>query len=186
MGVRRATAATARKTPKPKTPAVKVDFKVGQKVVYPGYGVGQIQSVETKEISGFPISFYMVRILESDITIMVPLNKITEVGLRPVVGEKEVKDLYKMLAIKEVVVEQTTWNRRHREYMEKIKTGCVFQIGEVLRDLCVIRIDKVLSFGERKMLELAKGLLVKELAIAESTDETTVEAQIEEVFAAHA
>jgi CarD family transcriptional regulator len=84
---------------------------------------------------------------------------------------------------KEIVVEQTTWNRRFREYMEKIKTGSIFEICEVVRDLCVIRQDKVLSFGEKKMLELAKGLMVKELSIAEGSDEPSVEAQVEEIFA---
>ncbi len=172
--------ATNNKMKKPEKP---VDFVVGQKVVYPGHGVGQIQSVETKEIAGTKISFYMIRILESDVTVMVPLNKVENVGLRPTVTEDEVKDVYKMLKDKRIVVEMTTWNRRYREYMEKIKTGSIFEIGEVVRDLCVIREEKILSFGERKMLELAKGLLVKELAIGESSDEPTVEAQVEGLFA---
>ena len=144
-------------------------FAEGQKVVYPGHGVGQIQAIETKEISGTHISFYMIRVLENDITVMVPVNKVDSVGVRAIIGEKEVKKVYGMLRDKKIVVEQTTWNRRYREYMEKIKTGSIFEITEVLRDLCVLRTDKVLSFGERKMLELAKGLLVKELAIAEET-----------------
>lgn len=169
----------AKKDMKPKKA---ITFEVGQKVVYPGHGVGQIQTIEVKEIAGTSISFYMIRILESDVTVMVPLNKVDNVGLRPTATEGEVKEVYGMLRDKKVVVEQTTWNRRYREYMEKIKTGSVFEICEVLRDLCVIREDKVLSFGERKMLELAKGLLVKELAIAEGTDEPTVEAQIEGIY----
>jgi CarD family transcriptional regulator len=169
----------AKKDTKPKKA---IEFEVGQKVVYPGHGVGQIQTIEIKEIAGTSISFYMIRILESDVTVMVPLNKVDNVGLRPTATEADVKEVYLMLRDKKVVVEQTTWNRRYREYMEKIKTGSVFEICEVLRDLCVIREDKILSFGERKMLELAKGLLVKELAIAEGTDEPTVEAQIEGIY----
>ncbi len=161
-----------------------IEFEVGQKVVYPGHGVGQVQSIESKEIAGSSISFYMIRILESDVTVMVPVNKIDAVGVRPIVSSKQVEEVYGMLREKKIVVEQTTWNRRYREYMEKIKTGSVFEIAEVLRDLCILRADKVLSFGEKKMLELAKGLLVKELAIAEQTDEPTVEAQIENIFAA--
>lgn len=159
-----------------------VVFEVGQKVVYPGHGVGQIQTIEVKEIAGVSISFYMIRILESDVTVMVPLDKADSVGLRATASDLEVKQVYTMLKDKKVVVEQTTWNRRYREYMEKIKTGSIFEICEVLRDLCVIREDKILSFGEKKMLDLAKGLLVKELAIAESTDEPTVEAQIEGIY----
>ncbi|TVQ80497.1 MAG: CarD family transcriptional regulator [Bradymonadales bacterium] len=161
-----------------------MNFEEGQKVVYPGHGVGQIQSIESKEISGISISFYMIRILENDITVMVPTNKVANVGLRPIANESEVSKVYSMLKDKKIVVEQSTWNRRYREYMEKIKTGSIYEITEVLRDLCVLRTDKVLSFGEKKMLELAKGLLVRELAIAEDTDEPTVEAQIEELFAA--
>lgn len=167
---------------KMKRPDKPVDFKVGQKVVYPGHGVGQIQSVESKEIAGKKISFYMIRILESDVTVMVPLDRVESVGLRATVTEEEVKEVYKMLKDKKIVVEMTTWNRRYREYMEKIKTGSIFEIGEVVRDLCVIRQDKILSFGERKMLELAKGLLVKELAIGEGSDEPTVEAQVEGLY----
>jgi len=168
---------------KPKPGALPVEFKVGQKVVYPGHGVGQIITIESKEIAGKTIAFYMVRILESDVTVMVPLNKIESVGLRSTASAEEITQVYLMLKKKEIVVEQTTWNRRYREYMEKIKTGSIFEICEVVRDLCVIRQDKILSFGEKKMLELAKGLMVKELAIAEGSDEPTVEAQVEEIFA---
>ena len=161
----------------PKKPLEKVAFEVGQKVVYPGHGVGQIQSIDGKEIAGAKISFYMIRILESDVMVMVPVDKAFE-KVRPIANAEHVSEVYAMLREKKVVVEQTTWNRRYREYMEKVRTGSIFEIAEVLRDLCVLRSDKVLSFGERKMLELAKGLLVKELAIAESTDEPTVEAQV--------
>lgn len=165
---------------KAKKPAEPLSFEVGQKVVYPGHGVGQVQSIESKDIAGTKISFYMIRILESDVMVMVPTNKVEKV--RPIASEDDVKDVYNLLKDKKVVVEQTTWNRRYREYMEKVRTGSIFEIAEVLRDLCVIRMDKVLSFGERKMLELAKGLLVKELAIAEGSDEPTVEAQIEAIY----
>lgn len=167
----------AQKHPRPTTP---LTFEVGQKVVYPGHGVGQVQSIDAKEIAGTKISFYMIRILESDVMVMVPTNKLEKV--RPIASTEEVKEVYTMLRDLKVVVEQTTWNRRYREYMEKVRTGSIFEIAEVLRDLCVIRMDKVLSFGERKMLELARGLLVKELAIAEGTDEPTVEAQIESIY----
>jgi len=167
-------------TKKQQKQAKPVQFDVGQKVVYPGHGVGQVQSIESKEIAGAQISFYMIRILESDVMVMVPTTKTDKV--RPVATTDEVKEVYSLLKDKKVVVEQSTWNRRYREYMEKVRTGSIFEIAEVLRDLCVIRTDKVLSFGERKMLELAKGLLVKELAISEGTDEPTVEAQIEAIY----
>jgi CarD family transcriptional regulator len=167
----------AKKMKRSETP---LSFEVGQKVVYPGHGVGQVQSIETKDIAGTKISFYMIRILESDVMVMVPTNKTEKV--RPIATTDEVQEVYTLLKEKKVVVEQSTWNRRHREYMEKIRTGSIFEIAEVVSDLCVIRMDKVLSFGEKKMLELAKGLLVKELSIAESSDEPTVEAQVEAIY----
>src|SRR5690606_6219982 len=121
---------------------------------------------------------YMIRVLGSDVTVMVPLNKAENVGLRQVASQEVVDQVYTMLKDKKIVVEQTTWNRRHREYMEKVKAGSIFEITEVLRDLCILRGDKTLSYGEKQMLDLARGLLVKELAIAEASDEPTVEAQI--------
>ncbi len=167
----------AKKVQKPVAP---LTFEVGQKVVYPGHGVGQVQSIDSKEIAGTKISFYMIRILESDVMVMVPTNKLDRV--RPIASADELKEVYGLLKDRKIVVELTTWNRRYREYMEKIRTGSIFEIAEVLRDLCVIRMDKVLSFGEKKMLDLAKGLLVKELAVAEGTDEPTIEAQVEALF----
>ena len=83
-------------------------------------------------------------------------------------------------------MEGQTWNRRYREYMDKIKTGSVFEIAEVLRDLCVLRAQKELSFGERKMLDTARQLLVKELAIAKGTKETKIESELDKIFGVQA
>jgi CarD family transcriptional regulator len=87
-----------------------------------------------------------------------------------------------ILREKEVPVDSTTWNRRYREYMDKIKTGSVFEIAEVLRDLYLLRSDKDLSFGERKMLDTARSLLIKELAIAKDCDEQDVEMDLKKIF----
>lgn len=157
-------------------------FEVNQKVFCPGYGVGQIEGIETRKFSNVSTSIYMIRILDKDITLMKPVDKMD--SIRPIVGEKEVTRVYKMLKDKKVVVEMTTWNRRSRQYNDKLATGCIFEITEVLRDLCVLKHQKVLSFGEKQMLDKAKSLLVEELAIAEDTDEPTIEAKIEELFAA--
>src|SRR4051812_43826856 len=161
-----------------------VKFELGQKVFYAGHGVGQVVSIETREFTpGVTKSYYVIRILETGVKAWIPPTEVSKVGVRPIASAREVAEVFSMLKEKKIVVEQSTWNRRHREYMDKIKTGSIFEITEVLRDLCILRAEKVLSFGERKMLELAKGLLVKELAIAESTDEPTIEAQIEGIFA---
>ena len=126
---------------------VSPSFKVGDKAVYPGQGVGEVLGIEHKEVAGQRQSFYVLRILENGMKIMIPMNKVNSVGLREIIGEKDVKKVYSILREKEVSVDSTTWNRRYREYMDKIKTGSVFEIAEVLRDLYLLRSDKDLSFG---------------------------------------
>jgi len=93
-----------------------------------------------------------------------------------------VKEVYKIFQKRDVVIDTTTWNRRYREYMEKIKTGSVFEIAEVMRDLFVLKQTKTLSFGERKMLDTARNLLIKELALAKSVAEEEIERDIRKIF----
>jgi len=149
-------------------------FKIGEKVVYPAHGVGVIEGVQTKVISGNERKFYMLRIIDSDMTIMIPTENVQSVGLRRIIGKDMVAKVYKILRDKKVEIDQQTWNRRYREYTEKIKTGSVLEIAKVLRDLFVLKGDKELSFGERKMLDTARNLLVKELAIAKSHSEDKI------------
>jgi CarD family transcriptional regulator len=157
-------------------------FRVGDLAVYPAHGVAQIIGVETREISSSKQTFYILKILDSGMRIMVPMKNVGAVGLRAVVGKHEVKEVYDILRSKEVSVEGQTWNRRYREYMEKIKTGSVFEIAEVLRDLSLLKYDKDLSFGERKMLDTAKSLLVKELAVAKGAKEEKIARELDEIF----
>src|SRR5256886_17589286 len=160
-------------------------FKVGEKVVYPAHGVGVIEGVQTKVISGSERKFYMLRIIDSDMTIMVPTENVQTVGLRRIIGRDMVSKVYKILREKKVEVDQQTWNRRYREYTEKIKTGSVLEIAKVLRDLFVLKADKELSFGERKMLDTARNLLVKELAIARSFPEEKIMEELKTIFTRH-
>lgn len=157
-------------------------FRVGDKAVYPGQGVGEVLGIEHKEIAGQRQSFYVLKILENNMKIMIPINKVGSVGLRDIIGEEEVKEVYSILRSKTVAVDSTTWNRRYREYMEKIKTGSVFEIAAVLRDLYLLKYDKDLSFGERKMLDTARSLLVKELAIARAVTEDEIEDDLKKMF----
>ena len=159
-----------------------MQFKVGEKVVYPAHGVGVIESVQSRTIAGTEKKFYMLRFLESDMTIMVPMENVASVGLRRIIGKDMVSKVYKILRDKKVEIDQQTWNRRYREYMEKIKSGEPKQIAEVLRDLYVLKNDKDLSFGERKMLDTAKSLLVKELSIAQGLEEDEIEAKFSAIF----
>ncbi|MBF0475405.1 MAG: CarD family transcriptional regulator [Deltaproteobacteria bacterium] len=157
-------------------------FKVGELAVYPAHGVGVIQSIEYKEISGFDQEFLIMRILENDMIIMIPTTSVQNVGLRQVIDEGQVPRVYDILREKNMDSETQSWNRRYREYMEKIKTGSVFEVAAVLRDLFALKEDKELSFGERKMFDTARSLLVKELSIAKRTEEAVIENDIMNIF----
>lgn len=157
-------------------------FDVGDLAVYPAHGVGVIEKIESQEISGCRQDFYVMRILDNDMIIMIPKNNVNNVGLREIIGEGEVRKLFTILKKKDVVVDNQTWNRRYREYMDKIKTGSVFEVAEVYRDLLMLKVEKDLSFGERKMLDTARTLLVKEISLAKNIKEEQVEKDLERIF----
>ena len=159
-------------------------FNVGDMAVYPAHGVGVIESIETRDIMGSEQSFYVMKILGNNATIMIPRNGAEFVGLREVISEEEIPMVYKILKEKNVVVDKQTWNKRYKEYWEKIKTGSVYEIAGVLRDLFTLKIDKDLSFGERKMMDTAKSLLIREISIAGDCDETEVEENLKMIFTA--
>ncbi len=158
------------------------DFQVGEKAVYPGHGVAEITDVEVKEISGSTMEFYVLRVLENDMKIMVPRRNANAVGLRRIVDAPQIDEVYGVLKRRGEKISTATWNRRYREYMEKIKTGSLVEIATVLRDLCLLRMDKELSFGERKMLDTARNLLVQELAVAKGASEGDVQDELESMF----
>ncbi|MBT4761436.1 MAG: CarD family transcriptional regulator [Bdellovibrionaceae bacterium] len=143
-----------------------MDFSVGDNAVYPGHGVGKVVAIETKEILGSEQVFYSVQIIETGMKIMVPESNARNVGLRPIIDEEDTGKVIEILKNKDVKIDKQTWNRRYREYSEKIKTGSIYEIATVLRDLYVLNDDKELSFGERKMLNTTRALLLKELSLA--------------------
>ncbi len=157
-------------------------FKVGELAVYPAHGVGRIESIESREVSGNKQSFYIMRILENDMIIMIPTCNTESVGLRGIIDRKEVSKIYSILEEKNITIETQNWNRRYREYMEKIKTGSVFEIAMVLRDLYLLKEVKELSFGERKLLDTAQSLLVKEISVAKDQTESKIETEIFSIF----
>ena len=157
-------------------------FKIGDKAVYPGHGVGIIDAIEDKQISGKEHTFYILRILENGMTIMIPRDNIEAVRLREVIRKIDVSKVIHILKDRDVTVDNQTWNRRYREYMEKINTGSIYEIAEVLRDLHLLKADKELSFGERKIMDVAKNLLVKELAIARDVKESDILKEINTIF----
>lgn len=158
-------------------------FKVGDLAVYPAHGVGLIERIESQEISGCRQDFYVMRILDNDMIIMIPTNNVENVGLREIIEHAEVATLYSILKKRDVPIDNQTWNRRYREYMDKIKTGSVFEVAEVYRDLLILKIEKDLSFGERKMLDTARNLLVKEISLAKKVGEEQVEEELDKMFA---
>lgn len=157
-------------------------FKIGDKAVYPAHGVGEVTGIEECELYGTKQTFYVLRILENDMKIMIPINNVRQVGLRQVINNEEADNVFSILKERSINMDNTTWNRRYREYMEKIKTGSIFEVAEVLRDLSLLKHDKDLSFGERKMLDTARNLLIKELAIAKSMKEDEVEKEFQRIF----
>ena len=159
-----------------------VEFKVGDKAVYPAQGVAEVVSIDEKDIAGTRQRFYVLRILDTDRRIMVPVSNANAVGLRQVISEQEIREIFDILKERTIGFDTQTWNRRYREYMEKIKTGSVYEVAEVLRDLSLLKNDKELSFGERKMLDTARSLLVKELAIAKNTKEEKIDRELAEIF----
>lgn len=166
-----------------KRSALNKEFKVGDVAVYPAHGVGEVQSIETREIAGNKHKFYILKILDSGMTIMVPTGNVRNVGLREVINESETDIVYDILRERDISINEQTWNRRYREYMDKIKTGSIYEIAEVMRDLMLLRYEKELSFGERKMLDTARYLIVKELAISQDMAEDEIADEIDEIFA---
>ena len=162
--------------------STKKEFFKGDLAVYPAHGVGCIESIESKEINGDTMNFYMMKIVENGMVIMIPTSNVESVGLREVIPETEVPEVYKVMQEKAQGADNQTWNRRYREYMDKIKTGSIYDVAEVFRDLFQLKLEKDLSFGERKLLDTAQNLLVQELSTAKDIDEKSMMQEIENLF----
>jgi CarD family transcriptional regulator len=159
-----------------------MSFQIGDKAVYPAHGVGVIEGIETREIAGTTQTFYVLKIMENGMTIMVPTRNADNIGMREVIAGDKIDAVFDILKERGVKLDSQTWNRRYREYMGKIKTGSVFEVAKVLRDLSILKTTKSLSFGERKMFDIAKSLLVKELSVALDEGEESIETRIIEIF----
>ena len=158
-------------------------FKVGDLAVYPAHGVGRISAIESKVINGEKHDFYIMRVLENEMVIMIPTSNVDAVGLRDVIKTSEIPKIYDIMKNRDdAPVDNQTWNRRYREYMDKIKTGSLFEVAEVYRDLFILKLTKDLSFGERKLYDTAQALLVSELSTARDTDDETILTEIESMF----
>jgi len=151
-------------------------FALGDKAVYPAHGVGVIEKIESKKISDHEERFYVIRIIDTGMTVTIPHSKAVEIGLRPVVSKEKVNEVFEVFSRKQ---EQKTcrmlpWNRRQRDYLAKLKSGSIVELAEILRELTLIQSHKPLSFGEKKLYETVKRLLIKELACCQNCSEETV------------
>lgn len=161
-------------------------FNVGDKAVHPAHGVGVVTNIETLEIAGSKALFYVLTILESGMKVKVPTATAEAMGLRAVMSKREADRVLAVFKVREKAVGGGPWNRRQRAYNEMIKSGSPIEVAKVLRDLYAIKFknEKDLSYGERRLMDQAKSLLVKELALAKRVSEAAVEKEIEEMFTA--
>jgi len=157
-------------------------FQVGDLAVYPAHGVGEIQAIESRVVNGEKHDFYIMKVLENGMVIMIPTRNVESVGLRNIINKKEIPKVYEVMKLRTDGVPAQTWNRRYREYMDKIKTGSLYNVAEVFRDLSLLKLTKDLSFGERKLYDTAQVLLVRELSTAKNADEETIISEIESLF----
>lgn len=165
--------------------SVPTHFAIGDLVVYPAQGVGKVERIEIQEIGGVSAEFYIVRILSNNVTLMVPVLNALNVGLRPVCSRKKAQAIIKTLQDRKDFTGYSgqNWNRRYREYSEKLKSQDLADVAYVLKELLLIGKDKELSFGEHRLLEQAMGLMTLELAHALGRDQDVVRTDVEAIFA---
>jgi CarD family transcriptional regulator len=149
-------------------------FNVGDKVVYPMHGAGVIEAIEEKEILGARKQYYIMNIPIGEMKVMIPLDNVGQIGLREVIDNDGVERVFGILREHHSRM-STNWNRRYRMNMEKIKSGDIYKVAEVVRSLMIREREKGLSTGERKMLESARQILVSELVLAQNANETEID-----------
>ncbi|MGI6319239.1 MAG: CarD family transcriptional regulator [Firmicutes bacterium] len=159
-------------------------FNIGDKVVYPMHGAGIIEAIEEKEILGNKKKYYVMNIPVGDMKVMVPMDNVQKVGLRDVIEKSAVSEVFNILENGDETV-NVNWNRRYRANMDKIKSGSIFKVAEVVRSLLLRERKKGLSTGERRMLESAKQILVSELIMVQGIDRSEVMDNLERLFDRH-
>ena len=148
-------------------------FNVGDKIVYPMHGAGTIDSIEEKNILGENQFSYVIR-MPGEVKVMVPTDRAEQIGVRNVIGKEEAEKVISILGEDETEMSQN-WNKRYRDNMEKMKSGSVYEVADVVRNLSFKQKEKGLSTGEKKMLSNAKQILVSELVLAEHASQDEVE-----------
>lgn len=156
-------------------------FEIGDKVVYPMHGAGIIEAIEEKEVLGSKRQYYIMRMPIGNMKVMVPKDNVSEIGLRSVIGTEDVETVMSILREEDTEM-SSNWNHRYRANMEKIKTGNIYEVAEVVRNLVHRDKEKGLSTGEKKMLENARQILVSEMVLAQGKEEDQVESLVEDAL----
>ncbi|MBW3537560.1 MAG: CarD family transcriptional regulator [Actinobacteria bacterium] len=156
-------------------------FDVGDKVVYPQHGAATIERREKKEAFGETREYLVLKVAYGDLTLMVPADNTDEVGLREVINDEEIEEVFAVLRKKEARM-PTNWSRRYKNHVEKLKSGDIYQVAEVVRNLSIRDKDKGLSAGEKRMLTRARQILVSELTFALNVDEEEADKRLVEAL----
>ncbi len=152
-------------------------YNVGDKIVYPMHGAGVIESIEEKEILGCKQDYYVLRMPVGDMKVMIPTRNVDGIGIRQVIGSRDVDKVFEILQDHSVNVTDN-WNKRYRENMTKIKSGDIYEVADVVRSLMKREKEKGLSTGEKKMLNSARQILISELVLARDLEQMEVETAI--------
>lgn len=157
-------------------------FEVGETVVYPHHGAAMIEEIKMRKIKGEEKMYLKLKVAQGDLTIEVPAENVDLVGVRDVVGQEGLDHVFDVLRA-EFTEEPTNWSRRYKANLEKLASGDVIKVAEVVRDLWRRENDRGLSAGEKRMLSKARQVLISELALAKDLDETKAEGLLDEVLA---
>ena len=152
-------------------------FNVGDKIVYPMHGAGTIDAIEEKDILGEKQAYYIIR-MPGEVKVMVPTAKAEEIGVRNIINKENANKVFQILEANETEM-SNNWNKRYRDNMEKMKSGDIYEVADVVRNLSFKQKEKGLSTGEKKMLNNAKQILVSELVLAEHASQDEVEKLID-------
>jgi CarD family transcriptional regulator len=156
-----------------------VAFQIGDRAVYPAHGVAEVVAIESKDIAGQRKDFYVLRVVQSEMKLLIPCDGADRAGLRNVASADVADAVFDVLRSQEVAVKPGPWNRRFREYTELVNSGSLVEVAKVFRDLCRMRPERELSYGERRLLEQSKNLLVSELALARAVANSEMEGSLE-------
>ncbi len=157
-------------------------FQVGDKVMYPMHGAGVIENIEEREVLGVKHKYYVLRIPIGSMKVFIPLEKVEEIGVRNIIDSKEIPRIFEILQ-RDNGQMSANWNRRYRANLEKLKTGDIVEIAEVVRDLTLRDREKGLSSGEKRMLENARQILISEIVLANNIDESKANEMLVKLFA---